>query len=365
MMKKINFLLSCLLVLSCPLGAQETPDSLVVPPTLKIGYTSAPPFIIQGRNNLEGINIWLWNRVAKDLDLDFEMVQMSFSDMLKSLESGEIDLSINPLTITSERSKKMDFTRSFFASNSTIAVAEMSSLRKLFQFIRSFFNLDFLKGMLALLFIIFLFGLVAWRFERHRNSANFRKGYAGIWDGFWWSAVTLTTVGYGDKRLKTNKGKITALLLMFVGLLFISGLTASIASSLTINSLGNKAEQFSEFKELRVGSVENSSTAGFLKEHFFKDLQEFSGVTEGLKQLENGKIEAFLYDEPILKHRIKQDSSLQKIEILPVKFDLQFYAFGLAPGRDALQRAISQRILEIIESREWQIILNEFGVAEI
>ena len=37
----------------------------------------------------------------------------------------------------------------------------------------------------------------------------------------------------------------------------------------------------------------------------------------------------FLYDEPILKHGIQKDSTFNEIELLPVKFDVSFYAFGL------------------------------------
>lgn len=35
---------------------------------LLIGFTSAPPFIIENRENLEGLSVWLWKRVANDLN---------------------------------------------------------------------------------------------------------------------------------------------------------------------------------------------------------------------------------------------------------------------------------------------------------
>lgn len=72
-----------------------------------------------------------------------------------------------------------------------------------------------------------------------------------------------------------------------------------------------------------------------------------------------------MYDEPILKYRIQEDSTLNKLQILPVKFDVQFYAFGLAKDNVALEQAISQRILEIMETQEWEVVLNEFGLTEL
>ena len=207
--------------------------------------------------------------------------------------------------------------------------------------------------------------MVGWYFERKKNPQHFRKGSRGIWDGIWWSAVTLTTVGYGDKAPKTRWGKIAALVLMFGGLLFISGLTASIASSLTVNQLSNDPDSFSEFKDRKVGSIKNTGTLQFLHSQFFKDVSAYEDVSAGLKALEEGDIKAFMYDEPILKYKLREDAYKETLSILPVKFDVQFYAFGLPKDGVKLQQAVSQRILEIIETKEWQIVLNEFGLTEI
>jgi hypothetical protein len=67
----------------------------------------------------------------------------------------------------------------------------------------------------------------------------------------------------------------------------------------------------------------------------------------------------FLYDEPILKYALQKDSTFGEIELLPVKFDVQFHAFGLPKTHINLEQLISQRILEIIVTEEWDIALNE------
>ena len=332
--------------------------------TLRVGFTPAAPFIINEDGLLEGINVWLWQQVAEDLDIEYELVEMNFADMLDSLRSGSIDVSINPLTITGSRSKQMEFTHSFFASHSSIAVAKQSSIQKIRQFFEAFLHMNFLRGFLVLCILLLFFGMLAWLSERHYNE-DFRKDHKGIWDGLWWSVVTLTTVGYGDKAPKTRFGKIAALGLMFSGLIFVSGLTASIASSLTVNQLANSNESFNAFKDRKVGTVNGSEANDFLKAHFFKDIQTYSGVRPGLVELKAENIEAFIYDEPILQYRIKKDSSLNQLEVLPLKFDVQFYAFGIKKDAVELEQAISQRILEITETQEWEIVLAEFGLSEI
>lgn len=331
--------------------------------TLVVGYTSAPPFIIETDLGLDGINYRLWDRISEELDQPYKLQKMGFSDMMAALKNGDIDVSINPLTITSERNKEVDFTHSYYASNSTIAVSGKSSFGRIFTFIRGFMNLNFLKGLLILIIIIISFGLVGWAFERRINPEDFRTGYKGIWDGIWWSAVTLTTVGYGDKSPKSRKGKIVALILMFTGLLFISGLTASIASSLTVQEI-KSVDTFEEFKESRVGTVERTSSAGFLRERFFKDIVLFNGLIPGLEALQSGKVSAFVYDEPILRYTMSQDERFSNLQILPIQFDIQYYAFGISKDRPELTEYLSQQVLEITESTEWQILLNEYGLSE-
>ncbi len=106
------------------IGAQTLND------TLKVGYTNVPPFIIEEDGELKGINIWLWETLAKDLDLNFEIVEMGFAEMIDSLKQDQLDVSINPLTITSSRNESILFTAAYFASNSCVVVAEQSSIGK-------------------------------------------------------------------------------------------------------------------------------------------------------------------------------------------------------------------------------------------
>ena len=347
-------------LLLCPavLQSQTSPDTLVV------GYTDAAPFIMEGSDGLEGISIWLWEQIAEEQGITFRYEKIAFKNLIDSLTSGYLDISINPLTITSDRNRKIIFTHSFYASNSTVAIANRSSLQKLGQFIRSFFSLNFLRGLVALLIIIGFFGIVTWWLERKKNPEQFRPGWRGIWDGLWWSTVTMTTVGYGDKSPKSRGGKIVALIWMFAAIMFISGFTASIASSLTVNHMSEQNENLADFQQVPVGTIRHSSTIKYLQYQFFDQISTYEDLQTGLTALSKGEIKAFLYDEPILKYRITDSAEFPDIRVLPIKFDLQLYAFAFAPGRDSIEKNVSQEILEIVEEYDWKRLLAEYKLSQ-
>jgi voltage-gated potassium channel len=55
--------------------------------------------------------------------------------------------------------------------------------------------------------------------------------FPNLWLGIWWAIATVTTVGYGDVVPHTVAGRVIASALMFVGIGFLSMLTAAIAST--------------------------------------------------------------------------------------------------------------------------------------
>jgi voltage-gated potassium channel len=76
-------------------------------------------------------------------------------------------------------------------------------------------------------------------------QAAFASGdFGSLWDGIWWAVTTTTTVGYGDLYPTTVSGRIIGMMLMFLGIGFLSLLTAAIASRFV------KEERSAEHNEL-------------------------------------------------------------------------------------------------------------------
>ncbi len=64
----------------------------------------------------------------------------------------------------------------------------------------------------------------------HYMEAGANPNVHSLWDSFWWTIVTITTVGYGDIYPVTTGGRIIAIFLMLGGIATFSAITATISA---------------------------------------------------------------------------------------------------------------------------------------
>jgi len=72
----------------------------------------------------------------------------------------------------------------------------------------------------------FIAGLAVTDAERNAAGANI----VTVWDGWWWSFITMATVGFGDHFPVTTDGRLVAVGLVLTGIALIGTITAYIAS---------------------------------------------------------------------------------------------------------------------------------------
>jgi len=85
----------------------------------------------------------------------------------------------------------------------------------------------FLTILLTIL-VLSVSSVLVLQFESQSPDANIKTGG----DAFWYSIVTITTVGYGDRYPVTPAGRITAMFIMFMGVGIIGALASILASLL-------------------------------------------------------------------------------------------------------------------------------------
>lgn len=81
---------------------------------------------------------------------------------------------------------------------------------------------------LSAIIVLGVASVLVLQFESRSADAHIQNG----WDAFWFSIVTLTTVGYGDYYPVTVPGRISAMFIMFAGVGIIGALASILASVL-------------------------------------------------------------------------------------------------------------------------------------
>lgn len=130
---------------------------------------------------------------------------------------------------------------------------------------------NYAAGITGLLTIIILSSasVLVLQFESQAPGATIRNG----WDAFWYSIVTITTVGYGDFYPVTIWGRITAMFIMIAGVGII-GVLASLMSSVLIGTSPYKSSEKAEADEKRASAIETEMV------EIKKELAEMRGLLE-------------------------------------------------------------------------------------
>lgn len=334
-----------------------TPASADSVQTVTIATRDVPPFAMKDtQGQWHGLSIELWREIANELGLDFHIREMGLVEMLEAVERREVEAAVAGLTITREREQRMDFSHPFLSSGLGIAVRAKSHGGWL-AVSQRFLSLGFLQIMLSLFGLLFVTGLLLWFVERRHNPQFGGSPVKGIGNGLWWSAVTMTTVGYGDKAPLTPAGRTLAIIWMFSGIIMVSSFTAAIATTLTLGELESKVQGREDLPRVRIASVSDTTSAAYLaREHLnFRTWPDLAGA---LKALSEGQVDAVVYDKPMLSYYSQQHPE-QALRVLPGRFERQDYGIALTSG-SPLREPLNQALLDRLHAPIWEELQHRY-----
>ena len=116
------------------------------------------------------------------------------------------------------------------------------------QFIEVLHNKRFelLTLLFLLLFVMVTAGIAIYVFEEHINPE-----IETIFDAFYWSLVTISTVGFGDIAPVTHEGRVVSMIIIVIGITMLSFATSVIVSAFS--------EKLTEIKENRIIELVNKN----------------------------------------------------------------------------------------------------------
>jgi len=330
-------ILSCIVIPIKPIVAQEESSPLIV------STRHFPPFVFEEENGeYTGFSIDLWDAIASEVGIEYQLYsEENVTGLINSVVEEKADISVAGISMTSEREEIIDFSHPFFESGLKILVRgeQLSPLRLIFRYI-------FIPGIWITIGILSVVTIIAahviWLLERQENDEMFPKSYwRGIWESFWWSVVTLVTVGYGDKTPKTVGGRIIATIWMFSGILLISYFTASVSSALTVQRLDSHIAGYQDLRGKSIATIAGSTSVDFLS-NLSVNVVTFHSLDDAHRALENERVEAIVYDSPVLLNYINENPEYN-LKTVGNLFDPQSYAIVLPLGsenRNTINRAL-------------------------
>jgi ABC-type amino acid transport substrate-binding protein len=326
--------------------------------TLIVGTKEVPPFAMKNSEGTwTGVSIDLWQQIASELSLSFEFRELDLQSLIDGVADGSLDVAVAALSITAEREEICDFSHPYYVTGLGIAIAPKHKTPWLVV-LKKLFSSHYLKVVIGLCVLLLALGTLIWWFEHKRNPEQFGGGTAaGIGSGFWWSAVTMTTVGYGDKAPITLGGRVVAFIWMLIAIVIVSIFTATITSTLTVAHLDVPVKGPQDLSKVRVGAIADTTGKAYLRDNGIS-YTSYITVSEGLRAIMEDSIQALVYDAPILRYLIHHEFK-GGLEVLPHTFHREDYGIAL-PKSSSLREPINRVLLEKIHGHEWQDIIHQY-----
>jgi ABC-type amino acid transport substrate-binding protein len=361
--KKIVFGVIILILLLLPAGgrrvkAQQETDQ---PESLRVVTKVIEPFVFKEEERFTGFSIDLWNEISLRTGLPFEYIEVeTVGEQLAALAEGEADIAIAAISMTPEREEAFDFSYPYFRSG--LQILTTSDRPGLFQQLFTvLFSPRFLSLTISILVILIIVSHIIWLLER-RNNPHFPRDYRrGVWEGLWWTVVTLTTVGYGDRTVKDKGGRLLAMVWMFAGIILLANFTAVVTAELTANRLESILEEVDDLKRRQVATVTGTTSADYLRQAGVAYIP-VTGIEEAYPLLYDGRIDAIVYDAPVLQYYAATEGKGQ-VEVVGSPFKREDYGIALPP-ESPYEEVINQTLLEMHYDGMLAELANRWFISE-
>ena len=324
--------------------------------TLKVAARALPPFVIYENRTYSGFEVELVRLVAAQLGTSAEIYAVdTVAKQVDDIDRGVAQIGLGGVAITESREGIVDFSLPVLDSGLTILVLNDAS-RGVGDRIISFLGAVASSDLPWLLVVFGVAVLIAahlvWLLGR-RHNPDFATPYGrGIWDSFYWSVVTMSTVGYGDKVARGTKGRVLALVWIALGTLVFASFTAAIASSLAVTELRSEISGPSDLTGRRVATVTNSAGERYLPSIGVGPVL-VDDVEDAYPLLSEGEVDAVVFDAPVLQFHAAREGAG---EVATVGADFQRVQYGLMLSENdvELKESIDLALLNLVESGVYQ-----------
>lgn len=318
--------------------------------TLKVAMRLVPPFVFLKDDKPAGFSFDLWNELAKATGAQTELqIVDTLPHILEAVKTQQADLAIYSISITAKRELDYDFSQPMFDAGLQVAVrTDASSNASAMTAMTQMFTSAPILNLLGLLAVLILVPAhLVWIFERNHPSSELvaKPYFPGIFKAMWWA-----TGAAGGQQLDyphSPFGKFISALSVFTSVVFVAYFTAAVTSAMTVNQLKGDIGGPEDLPGHKVGVVGGSSSATVMQTIGAKTT-DYPAVTDALAALTAGKIDAVVYDAPVLLYFASHDGR-GKVQIVGSLFHRENYGILFSPG-SPLRKPINEALLKLREN---------------
>ena len=327
-------------------------------PTLRVAVWPVAPFIVsEGDGQYSGFSIDLLGDIADAVGFDVAYVPVdSVGAQLEAVRTGQADLAISAISITSAREKFIDYSGSMFESGIQVMVANSTGELSPLTFLRNIFSPTVLFVFMLMVVGTILTGVFVWAWERRHGNDHFtNEGAHGIFDGIWWATVTLFTIGYGDKVPHKVLSRIVTMAWMFVGVMMVAIVTAQVTSSVTVERLEASISSVSDLAGKDVITYPGTTSWDYLLGHGV-DPRPVDSIDDAYRQVRSGEADAFVFDASIIQWLVANRSGVKAAGpiIQPENYGIVF------PQGSSWIEPVNQSLLRLRENGQYERLKKSY-----
>lgn len=329
--------------------------------TLTVATVTRPPFSMPDEGAETGFSMDLLAALAEALGREYRVERKAaFGEMLDAVTSGQADLAIANISITSARETQMDFSQPIFEAGLQIMIpAEAGGS---FGLWRALISADLLLAMALAFLILMGGGMLMWVFERRAQPYFDRPAKAAWFPSFWWALNVVVNGGFEERMPRTAFGRVFGVALVFSSLFIVSVFVAKITSVMTVEAISGSVNGINDLYGKRVATIEGSTAAGFLERREI-DYQGYDGLDGLLRAFETGETDAVVFDAPILNYYAAHQGRAQASMAGPI-FLRENYGIAFPTGSPLVEE-VNQALLALRENGSYdQIYRRWFGIRQ-
>lgn len=324
---------------------------------LTVSTVTRPPFSMVIDEQDTGFSIDLIRAIAADLSLDLTINRAdTFTDMLDQVSQTQVDLAAANISVTATRELQFDFSQPIFLSGLQIMVKENTSNVSALQ---ALWSRDVLLMILVAFAALFGAGMLMWHFERRAQTYFDLEAKKAGFPAFWWALNLVVNGGFEERAPRTPGGRVLGVMLVIFSLFFVSIFVANITAMMTVSAIEGSINSVQDLDGRNVGTISQSTAAGYMDQREI-NYQEFENTETMLAAFEDDKIQAVVFDAPVLAY-YANTIGRGEANLVGAPFKPENYGFLLPSGSD-LREPINQSLLRLREDGTYdQIRRKWFG----